>query len=133
MALILATDDIEGVTFTGGEPFAQARALRTLAERVRAAGLSVFVFTGYSLGELTGPEQRDLLAVTDVLVAGRYISALRAEGLAWRGSANQRIHFLTSRYDPSVATDTVDVEILIGPDGTMAVTGFPRAGLFSDR
>ena len=44
-AEILSVEDIEGVTFTGGEPFAQARALAELAHRVRLHRLSVFVFT----------------------------------------------------------------------------------------
>ena len=43
-AEILSVEDIEGVTFTGGEPFAQARALAELARRVRHRGLSAFVF-----------------------------------------------------------------------------------------
>src|SRR6476646_9130931 len=52
IAEVLSTDGIEGVTFTGGEPFAQARALAEIARAVRATGLSVFVFTGYELDEL---------------------------------------------------------------------------------
>lgn len=124
-AAILATEGIEGVTFTGGEPFAQARALTALAERVRAAGLSVFVFTGYDLEELTRPEHLALLAVTDVVVAGRYVEAERASGLPWRGSANQRVHFLTDRYGPSDMAGAALVEIRISPNGGLTLTGFP--------
>ncbi|MEB3222465.1 MAG: 4Fe-4S single cluster domain-containing protein [Candidatus Sericytochromatia bacterium] len=122
---ILATEGIEGVTFTGGEPFVQARALTALADRVRAAGLSVFVFTGYELDELARPEHRDLLACTDVLVAGRYVAAQRARGLAWRGSANQRVHFLTARYDVRDMHAAPEVEFHLAADGSVAVTGFP--------
>lgn len=123
--VILATPGIVGVTFTGGEPFAQARALAALAERVAKAGLSVFVFTGYDLAELTSPEHRALLAVTDVLVAGRYLEAERAQGLAWRGSANQRVHFLTSRHGLADLDEVAEVEFHVAPDGTLTVTGFP--------
>lgn len=128
---ILATDGIEGVTFTGGEPFAQARALAALAQRVRAAGLSVFVFTGYDLDELKRPEHRALLSVTDVVVAGRYIEAKRASGLAWRGSVNQHVHFLTDRYGPGDMQEVAEVEFHVGDDGTLTVTGFPVADLLS--
>jgi anaerobic ribonucleoside-triphosphate reductase activating protein len=124
-AVILATEGIEGVTFTGGEPFAQARPLTALAERVRAAGLSVFVFTGYNLEELTRPEHLALLAVTDVVVAGRYVEAERAGGLVWRGSANQRVHFLSGRYGPADMEEVGEVELHLGVDGTVTVTGFP--------
>ena len=124
-AVILATQGIEGVTVTGGEPFAQARALTELAERVRAAGLSVFVFTGYDLDELTRPEHLALFAVTDVVVAGRYLEAERTFDLPWCGSGNQRVHFLTDRYNPADMTDAANVEFMISVDGTTVVTGFP--------
>lgn len=125
-AVILATEGIEGVTFTGGEPFAQARALTAIAEQVRAAGLSVFVFTGYDLDELKRPEHHALLAVTDVVVAGRYVEAERTWGLAWRGSANQRVHFLSDRYDAADLEEVGEAEFHLGGDGRMVVTGFPR-------
>lgn len=131
VAEIQATEGIEGVTFTGGEPFAQSRALAVLAARVQAVGLSVFVFTGFELRELTQPSHRALLAHTDVLVAGRYIDAERAHGLGWRGSHNQRVHFLTRRYGPADIDRGACVELHLGPDGAMTVTGFPtQAGLF---
>ena len=130
-AVILATEGIEGVTFTGGEPFAQARALTALAERVRAAGLSVFVFTGYDLDELTRPEHLALLAVTDVLVAGRYVEAERTNGLAWRGSTNQRVHFRSNRYGPADMDEVAEVEFHVDKDGTITVTGFPAAEMLA--
>lgn len=124
-ASILATEGIEGVTFTGGEPFAQARALAALAAQVRAAGLSVFVFTGYELTELIRPDHAMLLAAADVVVAGRYVADKRATNLKWRGSENQTVHFLTPRYSPEDARNAGDVEFLIAPNGTVTVTGFP--------
>lgn len=130
-AIILTTEGIEGVTFTGGEPFAQARALTALAERVRTAGLSVFVFTGYDLGELTLPEHLALLAVTDVVVTGRYVEAERTNGLAWRGSANQRLHFLSDRYGPDDLNEVAEVEFHVDKDGTITVTGFPAAEMLA--
>lgn len=122
-AEILRVEDIEGVTFTGGEPFAQARALAELARRVRHRGLSVFVFTGYDLAELTADAAKQLLAVTDVLVAGRYERDQRTLASPWLGSTNQRIHFLSDLYRP---TDmTAAVEVRIDHDGALTVTGFP--------
>lgn len=122
---ILATEDIEGVTLTGGEPFEQAKALAELAKTVRAAGLSVFVFTGYDLDELTHTEHRALLEVTDVVVAGRYIDEQRVSGWAWRGSANQRVHFLSERYSLTNMKVVAEVEFHLEKDGTLTVTGFP--------
>jgi len=64
---------IEGITVTGGEPFAQPHALEALAAGVRGAGLSVLVFSGYTLCELRRQSHAAAcLAHIDVLVAGRY-------------------------------------------------------------
>lgn len=127
-AVIVATEGIEG------EPFAQARALTALAARVRAAGLSVFVFTGYDLDELTRPEHLALLGVTDVVVGGRYVEAERATGLAWRGSANQRVHFLSDRHGPADMNEVVEVaevEFHVDKDGTLTETGFPAEDMLA--
>jgi anaerobic ribonucleoside-triphosphate reductase activating protein len=124
---IMAVEGLEGVTYTGGEPFVQALALAALASRVRARGLSVVVFTGFDLEELRSPAARSLLAVTDVLVAGRYIAALRTTELALRGSTNQRIHLLTDRYQESMLTASTTCEVHIQGDGTVVLTGLPLA------
>lgn len=131
---IRAVGGIEGVTFTGGEPFAQARALAALGRQLAAANLSVFVFTGYELDELTAPAHRELLAVTDVLVAGRYIEGQRTLTLPWRGSTNQTVHYLTHRYSDSIAAATAgSCEVHIDGEGTTIVTGFPERSLFEIR
>jgi anaerobic ribonucleoside-triphosphate reductase activating protein len=122
---ILATSGIEGVTFTGGEPFHQARGLSEVARRVRSAGQSVFVFTGYDLQELRCSDHKKLLALTDVLVTGRYMQSQRSFELEWRGSANQQVHFLTARYSESCMGTTGCIEFHLDGDGGLAVTGFP--------
>ena len=123
---ILATPGIEGVTFTGGEPFAQASALAVVARRVRRAGLSVFIFTGHTPNELTDGDSRRLLELTDVLVAGPYRESSRVVGTPWLGSANQEIHFLTARYSDRDFEAAPSVEIRIDEGGTLALTGFPE-------
>lgn len=116
---------IEGVTFTGGEPFVQASVLSSLAARVQARGLSVVIFTGYSLDELTSPEASGLLANTDLLIAGRYDRSRPLDGRQWLGSSNQRLHFLSRRYGPEVIPELPTFEVHLGADGSMTLTGFP--------
>jgi anaerobic ribonucleoside-triphosphate reductase activating protein len=97
---------IEGVTFLGGEPFLQADGLAQVAESARALGLSVMVFTGFTLNECRSlPGGERLLAVTDVLVDGPYEKDRPETHRNWVGSQNQRFHYLTARYDPSIETD----------------------------
>lgn len=97
---IVGLPGIEGVTFSGGEPFAQPTPLARLADAVRAAGLSVMSYTGYTLETLAAagtPAQHDLLRRLDVLVDGPYVAA-RHTDKRWRGSDNQRVLFLTPRH-----------------------------------
>ena len=46
------TFDLEGVTFLGGEPMLQAQGLAFVAQGAQSLGLSVMVFSGYTLKEL---------------------------------------------------------------------------------
>lgn len=86
---------LEGVTFSGGEPFCQPKALADLGKRVKEElGKTVMTYTGYTLEQLTeknDDEINALLAVTDILVDGRYVEALRNLTLLFRGSENQRV------------------------------------------
>ncbi len=87
---------IRGVTFSGGEPFLQAAPLVQLARQIRALGLGLVTYSGYRFEELlalggTDKAVRDLLAASDLLVDGPYMEAKRDLGLAFRGSANQRL------------------------------------------
>jgi anaerobic ribonucleoside-triphosphate reductase activating protein len=129
---ILATSGVEGITITGGEPFEQAAGLIPLVSGVRAAGLSVMVFTGFELDELNTDDQRILLAGCDVVVAGRYLRDRHSGELPWLGSANQTIHFLTKRYGMSSLPQAPECEIHISGDGTICLTGFPSSSWQSE-
>lgn len=128
---IFATEGIEGVSFLGGEPFSHAAGVLDLARRVRQRGLSVMIFSGFTLAELHArkrPEIAEILAITDLLVDGRYDRALPDTQRRWIGSRNQVMHFLSDRYSP---TDPQfhgknTVEIRLGKDGLM-VNGWPSA------
>ena len=107
IADVHAVHGIEGVTFLGGEPFLQAGGLAEVANYAHSLGLSVMVFTGFSLAECRVlPEGERLLSVTDVLVDGPYEADKPETCRNWVGSTNQAFHYLTSRYDPSIEVDT---------------------------
>lgn len=125
---------IEGVTFLGGEPFLQAKGLSHIARRCREAGLSVMVFSGYTLEELTGsggeppPDMSaELLANTDLLVDGPFVRELPDGERNWTGSSNQRFHYLTSFYGPEIELDPLyrtGFELLI-KEGVIMTNGWP--------
>jgi anaerobic ribonucleoside-triphosphate reductase activating protein len=124
-----AADGIEGITLLGGEPLAHAAGAAELARAVRERGLTVMVFSGYTLEqarELPDPTVADLLACTDILVDGPYLREQPDTRRRWIGSTNQRIHFLTERYradDPCwLLPNTLEIR-LTGLE--LAVNGFP--------
>ncbi|MBW3634471.1 MAG: radical SAM protein [Chloroflexi bacterium] len=126
----LITDDVEGVTFLGGEPFDQAAALAEVAEAVSATGRSVMTFTGFTLEELRRdlrPGVAALLDSTDLLVDGPYDQTSPDDLRPWVGSTNQRFHFLSPRYEhlSDVLEDLPDrLELRITADGSVSVNGF---------
>lgn len=122
-------DGIEGLTLLGGEPLAHAAGALGLARGARSLGLSVMVFSGYTLEEIhthPDPASRELLAWTDLLVDGPYRSDLSEPRRRWIGSANQRIHFLSERYradDPCwQRPNTLEVRLR---GAELTVNGFP--------
>ncbi|MBK8259430.1 MAG: radical SAM protein [Polyangiaceae bacterium] len=128
---ILGTPNIDGVTFTGGEPFAQVAPLAELARRVRAHAMSVVAFTGYTLDELLSFDARALLSQVDLLIAGRYDQTQRAMLPGWRSSRNQTLHFLTNRFSELDVEETAVAEVHVEADGKVVVTGFPEEGAAS--
>ena len=83
-----------GVTFSGGEPFAQAEGFCALAETLIADGYEIASYTGYTFEYLRDhgtDAQKKLLSLLDVLVDGPFILARRSLDLIYRGSDNQRI------------------------------------------
>lgn len=123
LAAIVSLKDIEGVTFSGGEPFHQPDALLELATGARTHGLGVVVFSGHTLEALRGqPLGTDILAQVDTLIAGPYVEALRhPRGLI--ASENQRVHHLSPRYGHLDFADLPSREAIIHPDGSVTLSG----------
>ena len=123
LASQMAAAGAEGLSLSGGEPLQQPEAAAALLDAARALGLSTLAFSGYTIDEIRGlPGGPDVLARLDVLVDGRYVAGERlATGL--RGSANQRMHLLTSRYTLADVEATPVAEIRIGPAGDVVLTG----------
>ncbi len=87
---------LDGVTFSGGEPFCQAEALAELGREIKKLNLNIMTYTGFELEYLIKNQDdknhyADLLSVTDWLVDGEFIESQKSLNLLFRGSANQRI------------------------------------------
>ncbi len=85
---------LDGVTLSGGEPFAQAADCAQVARRAHQAGLNVWTYTGYLFEAIQAkgdPAWEALLRETDVLVDGPFLLGEKTYGLPFRGSRNQRL------------------------------------------
>ncbi|MEW6574711.1 MAG: anaerobic ribonucleoside-triphosphate reductase activating protein [Bacillota bacterium] len=85
---------LNGVTFSGGEPFSQAEAFAPLGRVLKEKGYDIVTYTGYAYEELQATADKavqDLLEITNILIDGPFIQAQRDLTLPFRGSRNQRI------------------------------------------
>lgn len=93
--MILHNDTfIEGVTFSGGEPFQERFIgdLLSLSDNIKRENLSLWCYTGYIFEDLVDhPLFSVLLNEIDVLIDGPYIESEFNPELKFRGSSNQRI------------------------------------------
>lgn len=127
--------EVTGVTFSGGEPMAQAQGLAELLDRLRAdRDWSAMSYTGYTLEHLRRhgtAAQHALLDRLDILVDGPYVARRHAD-LLWRGSANQRLLLLTDRHPPPEHDRSVGLEFdvdgeLVSWTGVPPTPGFREA------
>ncbi|MGL6074171.1 MAG: 4Fe-4S single cluster domain-containing protein [Fimbriiglobus sp.] len=126
------TEGLEGLSLLGGEPFAHAEAGVMLARTARDRGQTVMIYSGYTLEQLRlspDPAVHELLALTDLLVDGPYNREQPDTARRWIGSTNQRIHFLSDRYqadDPCwKAKNTLEVRV---SGSEITINGFPALG-----
>ena len=119
----------EGVTFSGGEPFWQAPALANLARQVKARGLNVMSFTGFTLEQLQSEYapagSQDLLAQLDILIDGAYIQSLAINSPdSPVSSSNQQVHVFNSALKDQITWASDQTEIHVLKDGSRIVTGY---------
>lgn len=99
--IISNTSNIEGVTYSGGEPFEQAEGLYKLSKLVKKSGLTIMSYSGYTIEEIRNSKDKFkelLLSTLDILIDGKFEPS-KAAPLLWRGSTNQRVYFLTEAYE----------------------------------
>ncbi|MFT3951267.1 MAG: anaerobic ribonucleoside-triphosphate reductase activating protein [Oscillospiraceae bacterium] len=93
---IKANPLLDGVTFSGGEPFCQAKALYSLAEAIKAeTALDLMIYTGYTYEFIRSNATEEncwmkLFSIADCVVDGKFEEAQKSYLLQFRGSANQR-------------------------------------------
>ena len=124
--------EAEGITISGGEPFDQFDALRSLLEGLRRLSeLDILVYSGYSLEQLDEPlfQTKGLI---DALISDPYIEAL-SQTMALRGSDNQRLSLLTplgrarlGHYERPLEPADKALDLMFDESGSVWMAGIPR-------
>jgi len=124
--------EAEGITISGGEPFDQFDALRSLLEGLRRLSeLDILVYSGYSLEQLDEPllQTKGLI---DALISDPFIEAL-SQTMALRGSDNQRLSLLTplgrarlGQYERLLEPTDKALDLMFDESGSVWMAGIPR-------
>ena len=103
-----------GVTFSGGEPFAQAEGFAELAKLLKSKGYEVASYSGYTFEQLLSgtPAQRELLQYLDVLIDGPFLQEQKTLETPFRGSRNQRILDVPKSLQAGEAVETTSLRWL---------------------
>lgn len=121
--LIQSVPDLDGVTFSGGEPFLQYRDLRKLMCKIKQeTALSIQVFSGFEWDEIQSSKLKSLLDYIDILIFGRFDNT--------KSNNNQKLWKNPSSKDPWKFNNS-DIEIDLENDGNLQVSGFPTQELLT--
>ncbi len=86
---------VNGITFSGGEPFLQAYPAAVLGGILKEMGLTLWVYTGFTWEDLLvnfeKPGFKELLRIADIVIDGPFIKELKSTDNSFKGSHNQRI------------------------------------------
>ena len=136
---IQAVENLTGITISGGEPFLQAEGVAKLVEMLRQnSTLDIMIYSGYTIEELKARNDAAinfLLGNVDILIDGEYCEDLNNNSI-YRGSDNQRIHFLSPKYLPFkekiLRTKNRSVEFVCRDDGELFMIGVPAKNFGKD-
>lgn len=134
---ILSNPKNQGVTFSGGEPFWQAPALTQLARKLKAAGLNVMSFSGFTLQALQSTQApqgaSDLLNELDILVDGPYVpSQAINDPSSLVSSRNQQVRVFNRELEDQLNWGSDQIEVHVLQDGRRIVTGYHSSQLLED-
>ena len=126
---ILGDPENEGVTFSGGEPFWQASVLAEVAKQVKARGLNVMSFSGFTLTDLQKENapagSQALLEQLDILIDGPYVESLAInEPTSPVSSRNQQVRIFNPALKERITWASDQIEVHVFKDGSRLVTGY---------
>lgn len=120
-------NNIEGVTFLGGEPILQIYGLIDIVKFCKKINLTSIVFSGYykeEIQKMFPKESIELFNNIDILIDGPFEIENLETNRAYIGSKNQRTHFFTDKYDNSIFKNKNSLEIVSNLE-YLIINGYP--------
>ncbi len=113
-------NDIEGVTYLGGEPTLQKN-LTELSDELHKIGLGAILFTGYKIKQL----KKQLIDSVDLIIDGQFIEQKLDLDRNLTGSTNQTFNHISDRYLNYMGwfTNKRDLQVDINVNEELFVTG----------
>ena len=123
---ITSVENIEGLTISGGEPFDQPTALLELVKSIKNnSSLSIIVYSGYTIEQIkNNVKKKSVLRYIDVLIDGKYVDN-KAETKYYKGSSNQKLHFISDILSSKDFKSSNPVEVIITKENEIIMSGFP--------
>lgn len=86
---------LSGVTFSGGEPFMQAKSLYLIGKEIKNKGLNLITYTGFLFEDLLKMSENDpyilkLIKLNDYIMDGKFEPKNKTYDKTFVGSSNQR-------------------------------------------
>lgn len=120
---VCETQEVDGFTLTGGDPFAQPNALAQLLPELLKFTKDILVYTGLEYTEVLR-DYPELVSQIGVLIDGKYIQE-RNTGVVLRGSDNQNIIVLNKqledKYRSYLKTAQNEIQNFTALDGVISV------------
>ncbi len=106
----------DGITFTGGEPLQQPKAVLAIAEKYHDKNL--WLYTGYDFQEILfmseeNDEIKQLLKYLDVIVDGKFDLRKKSLNESFKGSSNQRVIDVPASLQKNRAVEKSQENIMI--------------------
>jgi anaerobic ribonucleoside-triphosphate reductase activating protein len=122
------SQNYSGITITGGEPLDQVKEIYKLCHDLRfylKENQTIFLTTGYTLDEIRKRGMLEILDIVDILCTGPFEQDKTCSG-EWKGSSNQKIHFLSSAGYEQLQMPIIFKEIYVKKNGDSMITGFSQ-------
>lgn len=132
LADLCSEPEIEGITLLGGEPTEQAGKLLPALKKIKEMGKTIVTFTGYEIEELIAKDQKEMMALSDIIICGRFDKSKLDNYLHFRGSSNQRVILNSARYKQYVIKDGQNTVVISLTDkGEVIFKGIPDEEIMS--